>query len=347
MQSPTPTVHLGAILPLTGDRAAYGVSVRNGIELALDSLKGKGVVYEVSFEDSRGEARDAVSALEKLLASSQDSLPAIIGPVSSPEVLAVAPVAERRHVVILSPGASAPSISDAGDYIFRNAPSDIYEPDEMAKYAVGHMGLKTFAVLHVNNDYGIGVRDVFSATLSKLGAKLLLSEAYEVGVKDYRTALLKIKAAKPDAVYLAGYKEVGALLKQAKEMGLTSQFLSNSLFEDPDILTTAGDAADNVVFTTFPFDVTSQEPAMKKFVAGYKAKHGKDPDGFAAVGYDAMLLLDRAIKQTGALPGQVKQGLYGLREYHGPLGDISFDRNGDVVLPVKLKKCLNGAFVDL
>src|SRR5581483_644827 len=124
------TIEIGAILPLTGDGAKYGEEARNGINLALDEIaKGK---LRVIYEDDLGTAAGAVNAFNKLTATNKVS--AIIGPMYSSTALAVAPLAERKQVVVLSPSASSPALTTAGDFFFRNWPSDVFEGGEMARY---------------------------------------------------------------------------------------------------------------------------------------------------------------------------------------------------------------------
>lgn len=111
-------IKIGAILPLTGDGAKYGEEAKNGIELALEELKDSKI--KVFYEDDQGTSSGAVNAFNKLVASVK--APVIIGPMYSSTALAVAPLAEKNKVVILSPSASSPELTKAGDYFFRNWP---------------------------------------------------------------------------------------------------------------------------------------------------------------------------------------------------------------------------------
>ncbi|RKZ20523.1 hypothetical protein DRQ23_08955 [bacterium] len=147
-------IKIGAILVLTGPDAKAGQSAREGIELAVNEINSaggiKGNLLEIVYEDDAGDPAKAVSAAKKLI--DIDKVPAVIGPMWSSSVLAVAPIAEKKKVVILSPTASAPSITKAGDYIFRNTYSDVFEGTKAAEFAYKKLGLKQAAVTYINID---------------------------------------------------------------------------------------------------------------------------------------------------------------------------------------------------
>jgi branched-chain amino acid transport system substrate-binding protein len=157
------TVTIGAILPLTGSAAPYGKNARRGIELALEEINANGGVngkkVKVLYEDSKTEPKEAVSALRKLHSSS--GVKFIIGDINSTGVLAMAPIAVRERILLLSPGASNPKISDAGDYIFRNWHSDALEGQVDADHAYSTLGWREAAVLYVNAAYGAGLAETF------------------------------------------------------------------------------------------------------------------------------------------------------------------------------------------
>jgi branched-chain amino acid transport system substrate-binding protein len=156
------TVKIGAVLPLTGDSAAWGDQGRKGIEVAVREVNDSGGVngqpIEVVYEDSQANPRLAVSAISKLI--SVDKVPAVVGDAVSATTLAMAPIAEETQVVLIAPLASAPAISDAGKFIYRVWPSDMLEGSEVSKWAHGQ-GYKCVSVLYIYTDYGFGLLKVF------------------------------------------------------------------------------------------------------------------------------------------------------------------------------------------
>jgi len=202
------------------------------------------------------------------------------------------------------------------------------------------------AIIYPNNDYGIGVLNLFEKRLSNLGGLVVSAQSFPDNTHDFRTQILNIKAQNPEAVCFVGYKELGLMVRQAKELGLSARFLSTALFEDPDVLQAAGDAAEGIVFTSIAFDPNTDNPRAQAFVRNYSEKYGLEPDSFAAISYDATHIVAVAIAKGGKTSAQIKDALYGIRDFPGLLGNTSFDSNGDVILPVKLKTVKNGKIID-
>ena len=340
-------VSIGAILPLTGEAAKYGASSKNGIDLAVDEINKAGGVrgskLSVIFEDDQGVPAKGVSGFQKL--ATVDKVPAVIGAMASSETLAIAPMANKSRVVLLSPMSSNPSITKSGDYVFRNCISDLTEGSEMAKYASGKLHVKKAAILYINNDYGVGLRDVFRKNLVKLGGQVVASEGFAQAATDFRSQLAKIKALNPDAVYVVGYNEMIQIFKQAKQLGLRTQFLSTIMLNDPGLVKQTGGASDGAILTAWAYDPQSKDRAMQSFVSAFKNRYGAEPDVFAAQAYDAAKLIAKAISDSGAGAEDIKKGLYGIKNYPGASGTTSFDSNGDVSKPLRFLRVSNGTFI--
>jgi branched-chain amino acid transport system substrate-binding protein len=336
------TVEVGAILPLTGDGAKYGEEARNGIDLAIDEI-GKGKV-RIIYEDDQGISSAAVNAFNKLAVTNK--VPAIIGPMFSSTALAVVPLAQRSHVVIFSPSASSPALTKASDYFFRNWPSDKYEGGEMAKFARTKLGLSRIAILAVNLDYGTGITDVFKKTFESEGGTITLVEFYDQGATDFRTQWTKIVATNPEAIYLPGYfSEIGLALRQARELGVRSKFLSSVGFDNPKVLEIAGNSAEGVIFARPYYDPASDDLLVKGFVANYTKKYGSQPGVFAAHAFDAMRILFQAIGKGAATADEIKANLHRIKDFPGVTGLTSLDENGDVNKPIQIMNVRDGKFV--
>lgn len=343
-------IKIGAVLPLTGSAAVWGENAKMGLEIALDEVNQEGGVkgknVKLIFEDSQSDPAKAVSSLQKL--NSTEKVPAVIGDIASSSVLAMAPVAEREKVVLLSPGASNPDISQAGEYIFRNWQSDALEGEIDAKFAYHDMGYRKIAVLYVNNAYGGGLKDVFERTFKQLGGKILASEPFEQGAIEMRSQLNKIASTNPDAIYMPGYPpEMAIILKQAKEMKIRIQFLSVQAFDDPKILETAKEAANGVIFSVPKPPDTSQN-VVGNFVQKYRKRFNKEPGVCSDTGYDALKIIVWAMNEINEISGPaIKDQLLKLRDFPGAAGITTFDKNGDVVKPFIFKKVVNQRFVRL
>lgn len=335
-------VKIGVILPLTGERGVFGQSSKRGLDLAVDEIKNdpsRTYLLCPIYEDSQGSTFKAVSSFEKL---SMEGLKIVVGPISSQEVLAIAPLAEKKETILFSPGASSPELSKAGEFIFRNVPSDLYEASLMADFSFSSLGIRKVGILYNISDYGIGVKETFTAEFLKKGG-VVFSEGFQGSeVSDFRSQLTKLKTHNLDAIYFIGYTELGNMIKQAREVGFNCQFLTTAIFEDESIIKTAGNAAEGIVFTSITFDVNSPSCRAVDFRRSYNDKYKLEPDGYAAVAYDAIYIIDLAIRLARENNCAIKDALYKIENYPALLGDLTFDQNGDVLLPIKVKTISKG-----
>jgi len=336
-------VHVGAILPLTGDAAAYGTSMRRGMELALTEVNPQRPhPLGLLFEDSQADPKLAVSAYRKL--KDRHGVMLILGPFTSGETLAVAPQAERDRVVVISTGASSPAVSEAGDFIFRIVSSDLYDADVVARFLRDRLKARRIAVVYINNAYGAGVYAAFEKRLLQLEGEVILSEGYSETEGDFRTIATKVVSAAPDAVFLVGHQEMGRFLRQAQEVGMRADIMSTGLFEDPTILETAGRAAEGVYYSYPTFDLSGDDPVLRRFAQSFEERFDSSPDNIAALGYDAVKIADRVTAVRPVSSNDIKTTLYKIDQFHGATGIMRFDERGDVVKTFGVKRVQDGKF---
>ncbi|MCD6147756.1 ABC transporter substrate-binding protein [bacterium] len=339
-------VKIGAVLVLTGPDAKAGQSAKQGIEMAVEEINASGGVksrkIKVIYEDDGGEPQKSVSAVQKLI--NVDKILAILGPMWSSCVLAVAPIVESKGVVILSPTASSPKITYAGDYIFRNTYSDAIEGAKTAEFASKELKYGKAGILFINNDYGVGLKDAFKRKFEELGGKIVIDEGYDPKTTDFRTILVKVKERSPEVIYIAGYSEMGQLLRQMRETGIKIPVLSCIMFEISDIAKVAGKAAEGVIYAYPSYDPEKGNEITLKFAKKFKEKYGTLPDPEAAFSYDAVKILALAMEKGGFTSEDIKNALYKIKGYNGITGKTSFDENGDVIKPVGFKRVHNGKY---
>ncbi len=340
-------IMIGAILALTGDSGKYGESSKRGIDLGIEEINNAGGILgrslRIIYEDSEADPKKAVAAFQKLV--NIHKITAIIGPMTSSSTLAVAPIAEQHEVVVLTPTASAPSITNAGDYIFRNVASDMFEGTIMARFAFSDLNLTKIAILYINNDFGLGLRDAFSAEFIKLGGIVTIMESFEQNATDFRTQITKISQFAPEGIYIVGYNEMGRIVKQVGEFGIKAQILSFSMFEDPGILEIASSAANGTIFTSQSFSPNIKEEGTTVFFDKYKEKYGVFPDIFAGLAYDAVRILALAIERGGLNSIEIKDSLYNITNFPGITGETSFDKYGDVEKVIHFKLVVENEFI--
>ena len=339
-------IKIGVILPLTGDAASYGESMKNGLEVALSELNQddfKSNQIKLIYEDSEAKAAKAVSAINKLI--NADKVIAVIGPLTSSEVLSVAPIAEKAKIVLISPTASSPTITNAGDYIFRNLTSDIYDGIAIAQYASNKLNYKKIAIAYLNNDFGIGLREAFKREANNLGMTITQEQAFKQDAIDFKTQVVLIKKSESDALFIVGGKEMGRFLKQASELKMNLPILSVGVFEDPDIIKLAGEAVEDAYYTFRTYDPNSENEEIKNFVNSYKSKFSKEPDLYASLSYDALNILAFALLKQNEKNSNLKEELYKIKDFPGVTGMTTIDANGDVNKPMGIKTVKNGEFI--
>jgi len=339
-------IQIGAILPLTGNAAQWGTPARDGAQLAVDEINAAGGVkgrqVAVTFEDDRCEPKDGVSAFNKLLAAQQARV--ILGAVCSSVTLAVAPLAERSHVVLISPASTNPKITAAGDFIFRVIPSDNLRGEVFADYLYQDRGLRSVAALYINNEGGVGNRDAFRSRFTQLGGRIETEEAYAQDATDVRSQLTKLKSSSAEALLVVSYpRDTILVMKQARDLDVRKPlFFQTEAVEDPSVLREAGAAAEGA---TYILPASAAGDAPQRFIQAYQKKYNRKPELFAAEAYDAIRLVVAALQadQTGSgSPGAVRDFLYKARNWPGASGTITFDQSGDVSKPMAIKQIVKG-----
>ncbi|MEO0084447.1 MAG: ABC transporter substrate-binding protein, partial [candidate division WOR-3 bacterium] len=315
--------------PLTGDAATIGENMKIAIEIARDEINREGGIngrpIEIIFEDGQCEPKAAVNAGNKLI--NIDKVPIIIGGLCSSETLAVAPLAEKARVVLFSAASTNPKITEAGDYIFRNVPSDSFQGTFAAEYIKNTLKLSKAALLKCLSDWCVGVNDAFKARFQGLGGTIAIEESFQQEARDLRSQLSKIKAVAPEVIYFVSYTEATIPgIKQAKELGIKAPFFGADAWSDPKIWQEVGKLGDGAMYV---------EPVNKNlpetFVAEMnKRTGGKEINVYAPRAYDALKILAFVMKQKGIEATVVKDAIYDVKNYQGIADNYTFDRQGEI-----------------
>ena len=327
-------VRIGVALSLTEEGA---LPARYAAELAEKQINAAGGIggrpLELILRDDFANSDTAVSVAAGLYAT---DVAAVVGGVYSSVTLAAAPVFNggRRPVVQLSPSASSPQISGAGDYTFRLCPSDLAYGAALARFA-SDRGLRRAAILYVNDAYGRGVRQTFAAEYSRLGGEVIeldpfLSTATDVGPYLARIA----KERRVHTIVLAANQSEGLqVLAQirAARLGLpilAGDGMAGAERTDPTLM--------EGTYVSSGYIVGSPSPANRKFVAAYQKMFPRagPPDQGAAAAYDAVQLLAKVIEQAGTDRARVRSTLARVGNedpaYEAVVGRVAFDSLGDV-----------------
>ncbi len=329
---------IGFIGPMTGDYANYGVLSNNSAMLAIEQFNAKGgiggsIPVVLVTEDSEGGVEKGLSSIEKL--SSSDHIVGLVGPVLTGVSFAVGERVQNEGIVMISPSATHADITNIGDYVFRTVVSDGLQGDVAGRYFHQELGYETIGVLYAKNDYSQGLFEGMTASFEAAGGKVSISESFNVGDKDFKTQLTKIRTANPQAIYIPNYTaEMAQILEQASQLGMKIPFLSCDGFSNPEIYDLAGDFTDGVIYVG-PAKV-KESPAFTEFVTIYTDKYGVGPDSFACNAYDGTNILlaaiDKVYKETKNFDRKaIRDAVADTKDFPGVTGTVNFAENGDLV----------------
>lgn len=342
---------VGVVGSLTGANATFGNSTKNGVDLAIKQKNAAGGVLGKKVRaihlDDQGRPEEAKTATQRLI--TQDKVLAVIGEVASSNSLAMAPVAQRAKIPMISPSSTNPAVTEIGDYIFRMCFIDPFQGFVMAKFARDNLKLSKVAILRdVRNDYSVGLANVFTEEFKKMGGTIVADESYAQGDVDYKATLTKIRGAAPEAIYIPGYyTEVGQIARQARELQIEVPLMGGDGWDSDKLFEGGGKAVDGSYFSNH-YHVDDPSPAIQKFVADYRAEFNETPDALAALGFEAAAVTLAAFEKAGALdPVKARDVLAATRNFPGVTGQITLDAQRNAVKPAVVIQIKDGkrAFV--
>jgi branched-chain amino acid transport system substrate-binding protein len=327
------TILLGEVGSLTGSEATFGLSARNGIEMALNEVNEAGGVrgkkVGVRVYDSQGKPEEAAQATTRLI--TQDKVSIIIGEAASSVSMAMADKAQAAGVPQITYTSTAPEVTQKGDYIFRVCFIDPFQGLVMAKFARENLKLNQVALLTDNKSaYSIGLAKVFTEEFEKMGGKISASESYSKGDTDFRAQLTSIKQAKPEAVFVPGYyTDVGLIARQAVELGLKVPLLGGDGWESEKLFELGGSALNGSYFSNH-YALDNPDPLLKAFAERYQKTYGGLPDSVAALAYDATKLAVDAMKRAPNLSGRaLRDAIAATKDFPGVAGRITINAKRD------------------
>lgn len=331
------TIKIGVTQPLTGAVAASGNYVAQGAMIAADDLNaGEGVLgkkVELIIEDNKSNPKEAVATAEKLIVG--DKVPVLMGAWSSTYTLAVMPKLMEYGVPMVVETSSSGKITTSGNpWIFRISPTSEMEAKAFADQ-VAQFGIKKADFLAVNNDWGLGAAQEFTAMLKEKGIEIGVTETMDAKATDMSAQLAKIKASGGDTLFLTtGVEQITLVLKQAKEQQLSTKIITTGGSSSPDqLIEQAGEAANGsyhlLFFAPWFPEIAPNPEVATKFVDEWK-KRGHNfaglTEGFR--GYDGIMTIAAAIQAAGkAEPKAIQEALWNVK-VKGINGDIAFIKQG-------------------
>lgn len=329
------TIKIGAILPLTGDAAVYGEPGRNVLALAADEINRaggvKGKKLQMIFEDGKCSGPSAASAAQKLV--NVDRVQVIIGGFCSSESLAAEPIATAAKVLLFSPGSSSPDLTGKSSYFARNYPSDSTQGKVLANVSYNDKGWKNVAFIQEQLDYPLGIYKAFDTNFSALGGKTF-KEEFPSSTTDFRSSLTKLRAQKPDALFIDTQTPAVAerIIKQMTELRWKVPLLvSDAVTGDAKTVADNKVALEGTLGAEFGTDPTNT--TFQHLLDVYKVKYNADLpyQSYGQTEYDAVYILKAGLLAVGNDGEKLANWIRDLKDFAGASGNITIRADGDVV----------------
>jgi len=326
------TIKIGVVGPTTGAVTQYGDMVREGVDTAVERINAAGGVNGKKLEtvviDDGCEPKQGPVAANRVVNS---KIGFVVGHVCSGATIAAADIYNNEGVVMVTPSATSPALTDGKNYefIFRTIGRDDQQGPAAAKFVLEKLKPKKAAVLHDKQSYGQGIATSVKNDLEKGGVPVAIFEGINAGDSDYSAVITKLKSQGVDFVYYGGYHpEMGLLLRQAAEQGVKAKWMGPEGVGNPDINAIAGDAAEGMLLT-LPADFT-QNAANADIVKAFTAKKRNASGAFQLTAYTATQVIADGIKGAGSEdPSKVAKYLH-ANSFDTPIGKVAWNKQGDL-----------------
>jgi branched-chain amino acid transport system substrate-binding protein len=258
----------------------------------------------------------------------------------------MAPIAQSHQIPLITPTATHPKVTEAGDYVFRVCFTEPFQGKVLAKFAIEHLHAKKAAILYdVKSDYSTGLVEMFTHSFTQSGGKIVAVQTFTSGDLDFKSQLTAIRAQNPDLLVVPNYyTDTGLIARQVRELGLQAVMLGGDAWDSPKLNEIAGKAIEGSFFSNH-YAVEQEFPEARKFVRTFKEKYGVLPDGTAALGYDAAGVLLASLQRSSSLsPKDIRNTIAALQNYQGATGQITFQGKRDPVKSAIVMKVTHGEF---
>ena len=296
---------LGSSGPLTGGAAIYGISVMNGIQIAVDEINAMDDGFKFEFKSEDDEADSGDKAINAYNALMDWGMQVMAGTVTSGSGITVAAQAYDERTFMLTPSGSSVDLIADKDNAFQVCFTDPNQGVASADYFAENFADAKVAVIYRNDDaYSQGIRDTFVKEAAAKGVEVVYEGTFTDSTStDFNVQLTAAQSAGADLIFLPiYYTPASVILQQANQMGYAPKFFGVDGMDG--ILTVEGfdtKLAEGVFLLT-PFSADAEDARTQAFVAEYQKRYGETPNQFAADGYDAAYILKAALQAAGCTP---------------------------------------------
>jgi branched-chain amino acid transport system substrate-binding protein len=312
------------------------------------TVGGKTYNVELAIADIRSDKVEAANAMQRLV--DRDKVNVVLGSWGSSLSMSGGEVS-RGKVPAIGLSCTNPLVTAGNDWYFRVCFIDPFQGTVMASYAFNDLKARTAVIVQeISNDYSVGLAKFFVDTFVQLTGNrnaILATVNYNTGDQDFRAQLTTVRAQNPDVIFAPGnYTESALVIKQARELGITTPIIGGDTWETPEFIDVGGDRVNGSVFSTFFAAEFAGTPQAKTFLDEYTRQYNKEPAAVTALGYDGYLVALDAIKRAGSIePAKIRDAIEKTANFVGATGTTTLDANGDATKSAYIKGVENGRFV--
>jgi branched-chain amino acid transport system substrate-binding protein len=314
--------------PMTGQYASAGDQIKKGAEMAIADINAKGGVLgqKLALEvgDDACDPKQAVAVANQMV---NKKIAFMHGHWCSSSTIPASEVYVEANIPMATVSTN-PKVTDRGlKNIFAIAGRDDQQGQVAGGYLADHFKGKKIAVVDDKSAYGKGLADEIAKTLEAKKVKPTLRESITAGEKDYSGIVTKLKAAGVEVLAYGGYHtEVALILRQAKQAGLKLTVMGGDTMSNSELVTAAGDGANNVIFTFGPD--ARKNPAAAGIVKKFRDAK-VEPEGYTLYAYAAFQLFDQAAKQAKSTKFADIEKALRNGKFDTVIGKLEFDAKGN------------------
>jgi branched-chain amino acid transport system substrate-binding protein len=346
-------IKVGVILPMTGSMAKFGEMESNAFQMACEEVNsGNGVngkPIKLLVEDDGGKPAVARAAAEKLITRNRASI--LGGGYSSSCTFAIAGAAERFGAPFVISTGSADEITQQGwKYIYRIGPPVSEYPGGMVDFWEKIVHPTSIAICYENTLFGTSGATDMKKYCTQKGIKITDYASYEAGALDFKPMLVKIKAHKPDIVYMISYiMDAALLMRQSRELGLAPKLFcgGGAGFTMPEFIENGRDACEGVTSVTL-WSPNAKYVGASDFNTKYFKKYGGYPDYHAVEAYADLYVIADALRRTKSLSADDIKASLDTTNMMTPFGPVKFGDYGGFThqnkIPSLVVQVINGKF---
>jgi len=346
--SQTGPVPIVGLVELSGTGTTAGTNFDNGVKLAVKEINAAGGILGRKIEYTSLDTQSQPNVAKGLAQKAVDqNAYVVMGPVFSGSIIVSIAETKRAEIPNFTGGEAANITTQGNPYIFRTSFTQSTAMPKLAKYIQDTVKAKNIAMIWVNNDFGKGGRDAMQKALDAVGVKVVADIPTDPGQVDFSGAVLKVKQANADAVFVYTNEEESArALRELKKQGYDKPIIGETTLTGQKVIELAGDSA-NGALAHVGLTVDAPQQAIKDFDKKFQAEYKYKSDHNGMKGYSAMYVVKAITEKTKKFDGkEFAKAMHGAKisakDYPGVLLDVSFDANGDLDRESFLVKVENG-----